>query len=162
MQANATTRVRAGSSTRTFGSTFPGEFWFYFFVLNVFAISHVYARLYVLFWEFSILTFLWDFHWVRGHITFEFYILSECLISFAASDVISVLWSRISNLLSTLPGEMRWLKPFKTRCFTWIQVIRSQFIQRIQLSRMRFVNSVSFIVTHFGGFICFKASRVGV
>ena len=100
--------------------------------------SHLRTIICSFFWKFRILTFLWDFHCVSGHITTA----SECLISFAASGVISELWSRIFNLLFTLPGEMRWLRPFRTRCFTWILVIRSQFIQRIQLSRMRFVNSV--------------------
>ena len=35
---------------------------------------------------------------------------------------------------------MRWLRPFRKRCSTWIQIIPSLFIQRMRLCHMRFVH----------------------
>ena len=76
--------------------------------LNVFAISHDYARFYVPFFQIlRINPFYEAFIGLVDPLLFSFTLFLNVLISFAASDVISELLSRIFNLLFILPGEMR-------------------------------------------------------
>ena len=89
MQRSAITLVRVGSSTRIFGLTFPGEFSLFCSVLNVFAISHDYARFFVQILRIS--PFYEAFIGLVDPLLFNFTLFLNVLISFAASGVISEL-----------------------------------------------------------------------